>query len=321
MSRTWRDIRRGLWLRRRRALLTALGITLAAAMLSTALVLADGLGDGFARGARAADLPDVIVRFDPQSQQRVGRRIAALPDVAAFSTRTEFTNVDIAANGHSDGRASAEVVGAGRRGYAIVAGRDVSARFGEVVMETWGGSGLGPDARETAWRSAASVPCASSASPRLPTTSATPSACPASTCRRRRSTPGSGAIGTRRSTWPRSGCVIPGYLNEVLVQARTSSYGLRGVRVITRSGVRVLLDQAAGIVIDLLVALSAFALATAAVMLARIGAGGGAAPAAGDRQSVGRSARLAAISCGCRRWSPPWSPSRPPRSASSPACW
>ena len=54
----------------------------------------------------------------------------------------------------------------------------------------------------------------------------------------------------------------------MLVQARATSYGLRGLRFITRSGVRVLLDQAAGIVIDLLVALSVIALATAGVMLA-----------------------------------------------------
>jgi ABC-type lipoprotein release transport system permease subunit len=60
----------------------------------------------------------------------------------------------------------------------------------------------------------------------------------------------------------------PGDLDEVLVQARATSYGLNGVRFVTRSGVRVLLDQAAGIVIDLLVALSLIALATAAVMLA-----------------------------------------------------
>ncbi|MBV8991201.1 MAG: ABC transporter permease [Solirubrobacterales bacterium] len=60
----------------------------------------------------------------------------------------------------------------------------------------------------------------------------------------------------------------PRYLNEVLVQARSISYGLQGLQFVTRSGVRVLLDQAAGIVIDLLVALSLIALATAAVMLA-----------------------------------------------------
>ena len=54
----------------------------------------------------------------------------------------------------------------------------------------------------------------------------------------------------------------------MLVQARATSYGLQGLRFVTRSGVRVLLDQAAGIVIDLLVALSLIALATASVMLA-----------------------------------------------------
>ncbi|HEY5430087.1 MAG TPA: hypothetical protein VIK04_13295, partial [Solirubrobacteraceae bacterium] len=80
MRSAWREIGHGLRLRRRRAVLTAVGIALAAAMLSTAVVLADDLGDGFARAARAADLPDVIVRFDPQSLDRVARRIRALPD-------------------------------------------------------------------------------------------------------------------------------------------------------------------------------------------------------------------------------------------------
>ena len=60
----------------------------------------------------------------------------------------------------------------------------------------------------------------------------------------------------------------PRYLDEVLVQARTSSFGLHDIRFATRSGLRVLLDQAAGIVIDLLVALSVIALVTAGVMLA-----------------------------------------------------
>ena len=78
----------------------------------------------------------------------------------------------------------------------------------------------------------------------------------------------------------------PRYLNEVLVQARTTSFGLRDLRIATRSGVRVLLDQAAGIVIDLLVALSLIALLTAGVMLA-----------ASSRAEVQR--RLAAI--GVRR--------------------
>ena len=236
-------------------------------MLSSAIVIADGLGDGFARAARAADLPDVIVRFDPEARGRVASRIRALPDIAAFSTREEFTNVDIGANGHSSGQGSAEVIGAGRRGYAIVAGRDLSSRYGEVVVErglaqAWGipldGTlyvrGLGPQ-RVVGFAEA-------------PDNVGFPLAVPRFYLSGRRSTlrfgPDPNPQVNVAEIWLRD----PRYLNEVLVQARTTSYGLRGLRVITRSGVRVLLDQAAGIVIDLLVALSLFALATAGVMLA-----------------------------------------------------
>jgi ABC-type antimicrobial peptide transport system permease subunit len=248
-------------------LLTAVGITLAAAMLSTALVLADDLGGGFARGARAADLPDVIVRFDPQSLRQVAARIGALPDLAAFSTRTEFTDVGIAANGHRDGQASAEVVGPGRRGYAIVAGRNVSSRYGEVVIETGLAQawhlrlgdrlqlrGLGP-LRIVGFAEAPDDVGYPLGVPRFYLSQAAIDA---------RFGPDRNPQVDVAEIWLRD----PAHLNEVLVQARLSSYGLHGVRVITRSGVRVLLDQAAGIVIDLLVALSAFALATAAVMLA-----------------------------------------------------
>lgn len=267
MSSAWREVRHGLRLRRRRALLTAVGIALAAAMLSTAVVLADGLGNGFTRGARAADLPDIIVRFDPQSLDRVARRIRALPDIAAFSTRTEFTNVDIAANGQRSGRASAEVVGPGRRGYAIVAGRNVSSAYGEVVVElgvarawhlalgdTLEIRGVGPQ-RIVGFGEAPDDVGYPLGVPRFYLSQA--------------------AVEARfgRDADPRVDVAEiwlrdPRFLNEVLVQARTSSFGLRGIRLITRSGVRVLLDQAAGIVIDLIVALSLFALATAAVMLA-----------------------------------------------------
>jgi ABC-type antimicrobial peptide transport system permease subunit len=262
-----RETCRGLAPRRRRALLTAVGIALAAAMLSTALVIADGLGDGFARAARAADLPDVIVRFDPQSISRVASRIRALPDVAAFSTRTEFTDVNIGANGHRSGQASAEVVGPGRRGYAIVAGRDVSSRFGEVVIEqgvaqAWG-IALGGTLhvgdlgrlRVVGFAEAPDDVGYPLGVPRLYLSQAAVDA---------HFGPDPNPQVTVAEIWLRDAR----YLNEVLVQARTTSFGLHGLRFITRSGVRVLLDQAAGIVIDLLVALSAFALATAGVMLA-----------------------------------------------------
>ena len=86
------DARRGLARRSRRSLLSGVGIALAAAMLSAALVIGVGLGGGFDRAAQAAGLPDMIVRFDPQSTRQISQRIAALPDVAGYSLRFEVTN-------------------------------------------------------------------------------------------------------------------------------------------------------------------------------------------------------------------------------------
>ena len=266
MSSALRQGWAGIRLRRRRALLTALGIALAGAMLGAALVVGIGLGNGFDRAARASDLPDIIVRFDPESASRVAGRIAALPDLAAYATRFEATNVGIAAGGQERDDAVAEVLGSGRRGYAVVAGRDLRSRGAEVLVErafadAWGlkpGSrlfvdGLGPQTIVGLVEAPDNVgfPLAK---PRFYVSRA--------------------AIDTRfgaerdprvnvAEIWLRD----PRYLNEVLVQARGESFGLHNVRFATRSGVRVLLDQAAGIVIDLLVALSVIALLTAGVML------------------------------------------------------
>jgi ABC-type antimicrobial peptide transport system permease subunit len=60
----------------------------------------------------------------------------------------------------------------------------------------------------------------------------------------------------------------PGAVDVLLQQARATSTQIRDVRFLTRSGVRVLLDQAAGIVIALLVAFSLVALGAAGTMLA-----------------------------------------------------
>ena len=266
MSSALRQGWAGIRLRRRRALLTALGIALAGAMLGAALVVGIGLGNGFDRAARASDLPDIIVRFDPESASRVAGRIAALPDLAAYATRFEATNVGIAAGGQERDDAVAEVLGSGRRGYAVVAGRDLRSRGAEVLVErafadAWGlkpgtrlfVDGLGPQTIVGLVEAPDNVgfPLAK---PRFYVSGA--------------------AIDTRfgaerdprvnlAEIWLRD----PRYLDEVLVQARGESFGLHNVRFATRSGVRVLLDQAAGIVIDLLVALSVIALLTAGVML------------------------------------------------------
>ncbi len=132
------EARRGLAMRRRRAVLSAVGIVLATAMLSAAVVVADGLGQGFDRAARAADLPDLIVRFDQAPASEVVRRLRSLPDVAGYATRAEVTNVDVAAAGagHRRGDAIAEVLDPGRRqGYGVVAGQRLPVRGPGVLVE------------------------------------------------------------------------------------------------------------------------------------------------------------------------------------------
>jgi ABC-type antimicrobial peptide transport system permease subunit len=277
-----------------------MGIALAAAMLSAAVVVGEGLGGGFDRAARAADLPDVIVRFDPESARVVGQRIRALPDIASFSTRYEFTNTGIAANGQRRNDAVAEVLtGSGRPGYAIVAGRNLAPAGSQVLVElgfaqAWHlhvGStlyvgGLGPERIVGLVESPDNV--------------GFPLAKPRFYLSRPAIEARFGAEPDPHVNFADIWLRDPRYLNEVLVQARATSFGLHNLQIATRSGVKVLLDQAAGIVIDLLVALSVIALVTASVMLAasaraevqrRLGA-------IGVRRAVGASRGHIALSQG-----------------------
>ena len=262
------DARRGLRPRRRRALLTGLGIALAAAMLAASIVVADGLGPGFSRAVRAADLPNVIVRFNPQPFALVARRVDALPGVSAFATRDELTDIPVSANGHRTGSATAEVVGGGRPGYAVVAGHALPRTGDDVLIEkAWADSwGLRPgdtvDLRGLGPERIAGLAEA-------PDNVGYPLAPPRLYLARSALVARFGArdIPDRvnyAEIWVRD----PRYLPQLLEQARATSFGLRDVRFVTRSGIRVLVHQAAGIVIDLLVALSLIALATAGAMLA-----------------------------------------------------
>ncbi len=270
MKSALQEARTGLKLRRRRSLLTAVGILLAAAMLAAAIVVGDSLGRGFDRAAKQANLADIIVRFDPQEGSKVAQRIVALPDVKYFSLRQEVTDEEISAGANSAGNASLEIVGAGGsgpHGYAVVAGHDITGAQNGVVVErglaaqwhvplngTIDLQGLGPE-RVVGF---AEEPDNVSYPLAAPQVYISQRALAASLG----GPPGSQV--NEAQIWLRD----PRYLNEVLVQARATSYGLRGLQFVTRSGVRVLLDQAAGIVIDLLVALSLIALATAGVLLA-----------------------------------------------------
>ena len=250
----------------RRNRLAFAGVLLAAAMAGAAVTVAYGLATGFDRAAREADLPDVIVRFDGESRAEIDRIVAALPDVADRAYRLELNGVGLSSEGGSSDQGSVELVDGPRRGYAIVAGRDVGGRRNEAVIErgvadAWhlkvgdeidvgrlgglrvAGIAVAPDNVAFPLASAPRIYIArawieAEAQRRLPVDQAL--------------------------IW----AADPRRVDVLLQQARATSTQVRGVRFVTRSGVRVLIDSAAGIVIALLVAFSLIALGAAATMLA-----------------------------------------------------
>ena len=250
----------------RRARLAFAGVLLAAAMAGAAVTVAYGLATGFDRAAHEADLPDVIVRFRAESRSDIDGIVRALPNVADRAYRLEATNVGMASAGGSSEKGSLEVVDPGRRGYAIVAGRDVDGRANEVVVERGVANQwhlhVGDDVRvgRLGTLRVAGIAVA-------PDNVAFPLA----------SAPRMYVSGTwiereSQQRLPISQALIwaadPARVDVLLQQARATSTQVQGVRFITRSGVRVLIDSAAGIVIALLVAFSLIALGAAATMLA-----------------------------------------------------
>jgi ABC-type antimicrobial peptide transport system permease subunit len=265
MSGALREAGANVRARRGRSLLSGVGIVLVATMLAVAATVSYGLLTGFDRSAAEADLPDVLVSFDSQPAHSVRERLAALPDTETFSLREQLTSVPVRAGRESADNGVVEVVGPGRRGYAIVAGHDVSRRGGVVIeqgLATDWGLGVGDRIRVYD-----SPPLPIVGLARSPSNVAYPLAAPhiyVSLAAYRAATRQNSA---RQVNLAQIWLKDPSQLDAVLVQARMSSYGLTGLSLVTRSGVRVLIDQAAGIVIALLGALSLIALLTAATML------------------------------------------------------
>jgi predicted lysophospholipase L1 biosynthesis ABC-type transport system permease subunit len=253
--------------RRGRTAVAALGIAAAAAMAGTAVTIGYGLHTGFARASDRADLPDVIARFQPRTRAEVEQRVGGLANVAARSERFELHRVGLFSAGGSSGKGVVQLVPPrGRRGYAVVDGHDLSGRPREALVErgvarkwhlhvgdtidvgrgggfTIAGIVVGPDD--------VAFPLTSTPRIYLPERVA-----PAGFLRRGRSV-------NLVMLWARD----RSRLDSLLVQARTQSFGLENLRFVTRDGVRSLIDQAAGIVIALLVAFSLVALVAAGVML------------------------------------------------------
>jgi predicted lysophospholipase L1 biosynthesis ABC-type transport system permease subunit len=249
----------------RRAALAALGVLLAAAMAGAAITVGWGLHTGFDRAAREADLPDVMVRFDAQRRARIDGVISRLPNLAARSYRTQVDRVFVSGGSGSSERGAVELV-AGRRGYAIVAGRDVDGRAGEAVIERgvareWG---LGVGDRIEVGRLGRIRVAGIAVSPdnvAYPLASVPHVYVSRDWLRR---VAGFDFTVNRALIWTHD----PAATDVLLQQARATSTGISDVRFLTRAGVRVLIDSAAGVVIALLVAFSLVAVVAAGVMLA-----------------------------------------------------
>jgi ABC-type lipoprotein release transport system permease subunit len=250
-----------------RSLVAALGVAAAAAMLGTAVTVGFGLSTGFDRAADKADLPDVIARFDDQPVGRVDSRVRALPNLGARAYRREFTGVVLQSGGHVTGDGIVQVVGPGRRGYAIVEGRDVHGPD-DVVVER----GL---AQEWHLRIGQELDVGQG-QVRVVGVSVSPDNVAYPLAKGPRVYVDRRALGPRFAAHPHTNLALiwlndPAQLAPTLTQARAASFGIGGLRFLTRSGVRTTIDQAAGIVIALLVAFSLIALGSAGVMLAASG--------------------------------------------------
>jgi ABC-type lipoprotein release transport system permease subunit len=255
-----------------RAVLTAVGIAAAGLVLGVALTVAYALSTGFDRAADRADLPTIVARFDDEDATKVAAAVRDLPNLAAASYRYERTRVRLAAGEHTLDQGVIEVVGGGRRGYAIVAGRDVRSAAGaplEAVVErglaTQWGLGVGD---ELEVGQVGSVPIVG--------ISVAPDNVAYPLAKTARVVVGEGPLLERFGARPGERFAVNTALlwaqdparSDVLVSAaRQSSFGLKQLRFLTRSGVEALVGQAAGIVVALLVAFGVVATGLAGVLL------------------------------------------------------
>jgi len=251
--------------RRGRTLIAAAGVIAAGVMAGTAMTIAYGLATGFDRASEGADAPDLIASFSPEERTDIAQRIARLPNVESVSYRREVEDFSFFSNGESTGRTEVQIVGSGRRGYEIVDGEDVSGEAGEVVVEqgvaTEWGLEVGDDfGIENIGRLRVVGISVSPDNVAFPLNSRARAYLSQRWVRPFEPNP------TEVDSvliWAND----PSNLDELLVQARTVSFGLQNLRFSTREGVQALVDRAAGIVVALLIAFSIVAVGAAGVML------------------------------------------------------
>ena len=258
--------------RRTQTLLAVLGIAAAGAMVGAAITVAYALGTGFERTAERADLPDIAATFAPTQRSKVDTLVRSLPNVVDVSYRLDRAVIFVSSGSRTTDRATAIGVQTGaRRGYAIVRGRDVE-RPGETVIEAglaraWHlgpGDSLFAEARNVDVHKPLHIvgvalspdgvafPLASSPifyvdyRDVVELIAAEP-----------------GSVDTAL-VW----LANPDRVDITLAQARAAGVGVDRLRFGTRVSLRVLIGQAAGLVIALLVAFSVISLLVAGTMLA-----------------------------------------------------
>lgn len=293
MRRALARVRRG----RRRTWGAALVIFAAAVAVGVAGSVGYALATGYARAAERADQPDVLVRFAPQRRSVLDERLRRLPNVQRISYRFEVSRVGLAAGGHVARNAAVHVVQGGRRGYAIVAGHDLSSRPGEALVER----GVA-----RAWHLQAGDEIRVGRLGRLRIAGVALSvdnvAFPLATVPRVYVTEGEIQRRFGRERDPGVNLALlwladPSRLDVTLAAARPAVFGLRMDQLLTRRGVREAIDQAAGIVIALL---AVFGLVAAACAGAILAAAAGAdvrrrAPLLGVQRALGASRRQVVV--------------------------
>ena len=276
-----RDALAALRARRGRTLLAAIGVLAASLVVGTATTVGYSLATGFDRAADEADLPDVLARFTRDERELVDSRVSALPNLQARSYRRERLNQLLRAGSQRTRKGAVTALLGGRRGYLIVDGRDLrDDEIGDVVIERglareWdlqvgdtldvGDPNSNRD-REIYFGPLRIVGVAVS-----PDNVAYPLASAARVFVTEVEYRNAGGIPDRVRIRPDTALLWlndPSKADVTLTQARAVAFGLGELQFITRTGVKILLSQAAGIVISLLVAFSLVALVAAGTMLA-----------------------------------------------------
>jgi FtsX-like permease family len=256
----------GLPARRKRIVLPAGGVLAAALVLGVVATAAYSLATGFERAADRGDFPSVIARFDGEARSTVDAGVRRLPNLESRAYRTEITGVRLAVRGRHLHEGVVHVVEGGRRGYAVVAGRDLGARGDEAVIE----AGL---AREWGVGPGDAIGVGQLGRVRIVGVALSPDNVAYPLAR------------TARVYLSRAGLIrrfgggdLPvnvallwaadeSRTDVLLSQARASAGGLRGLRFTTRGGVRALVEQGSGLVVALLLAFALVAAGLAAVLL------------------------------------------------------